>query len=184
MTARAFVDSNVLIYPFDRDAGAKRAVAKEWIDRLWDSAEGRISAQVVSETYVTITRKLKPGLAPAEAQDAVRRYLDWKPLPIDARLIDAAWRIETRWRLSWWDALIVAAAQRAECAWLLTEDLQDGQRFDDVEVVDPFRHTPDEILDGGASRVSEAPPVRRGVRRTPPAAPKPRARSGRRSGRK
>ena len=73
--------------------------------------------------------------------------------------MDEAWKLEDRSQLAWWDALIVAAAIRADCRWLLTDDLHDGQRFASVIVVNPFRHTPDEIRGDGAGGVVEAPPA-------------------------
>lgn len=74
--------------------------------------------------------------------------MTWRPIAIDLSTIDAAWAIEDRFGLSWWDALIVAAAQAGGCTHLLTEDLQDGQSLGDVTVVDPFAHEPAEVLGG------------------------------------
>jgi len=68
----------------------------------------------------------------------VRDLLVWRPLPIDREVVEAAWAAQDRYSLSWWDVLIVAAAGRSGCRFLLTEDLQDGQRLDGIEVVNPF----------------------------------------------
>jgi len=165
MTDLVFVDSNVLVYPHDRSAGDKQALARSWLRALWAAPIGRLSIQVVNESYVTITRKLKPGLSPEDAQLVLRPYANWNPVSLDTVLVEAAWHAEASFHLSWWDSLIVAAAQRAGCRWLLTEDLQDGRRFGELVVVDPFRHTPDEVLGGDEGQVSEAaPPRRRRVR--------------------
>lgn len=91
---------------------------------------------------MTVTRKLSPGLDPDAARQDVRALRSWRPLPMTGDLIDNAWKIQDRFGLSFWDALIVAAAGAAGCDRLLTEDLQDGQRFDGVLVVDPFAHEP------------------------------------------
>ena len=94
--------------------------------------------QVLQEFYSVLTRKLKPGIAAPEARRVVRALAAWSPLSIDFAVIEKAWLLEQRNSLSWWDALIVAAAQTLECEVLLTEDLQDGQTFGEVRVLDPF----------------------------------------------
>ncbi|MFH1573317.1 MAG: PIN domain-containing protein, partial [Acidobacteriota bacterium] len=96
--------------------------------------------------YVTVTRKLHPGLTEEEAWRDIEDLLSWQPAAIDARLMRNARDASQRYALSWWDALIVAAAQAGDCRYLLTEDLQDGQDLDGTLVVDPFRHGPDEVL--------------------------------------
>jgi len=165
-----FVDSNVLIYASDPDEPDKQPIAVEWLDRLWSERTGRLSAQILNEFYWNVTRKIRRPLARPQARSIVSKYLPWRMDEDKVGFLTDAWPLEDRFQLPWWDALIVAAAQRARCGWLLTEDLQDGQRFGDVLVVDPFRHSPDEILGDGAGRVSEAPPrTRRQARRKRPA---------------
>ena len=136
-----FVDTNVLVYARDGSEPAKQAPAHAWVEHLWRSGAGRLSAQVLAEYYVTTTRKLRPGLAPNEARADIDDLRAWRPVAIDGNLLDAAWSLEDRYSLSFWDALIVAAAREADCGYLLTEDLQDGARYDGVVVVDPF-HSP------------------------------------------
>jgi len=138
MTAKCFVDTNVLVYEFDESNPSKRERAQLVMRGLWDSRRGRISHQVLQEFYVTTTRKLKPALAPERARKEVRDLLFWQPIPPSPELFDAAWEIEDRWHLSWWDSLIAAAARRAGCETLLSEDLQDGLDLDGVRVVNPF----------------------------------------------
>ncbi len=70
----------------------------------------------------------------------------WMPVPVSAGLLETAFAVEDRFGLSYWDCLIVAAAQAADCDYLLTEDLQDVQRLDTVTVINPFAHQPDTIL--------------------------------------
>jgi hypothetical protein len=101
---------------------------------------------VLQEYYVTVTRTLTPGLGPDRAREHVRRFLTWGPPAPDGELLEDAWSIETGHRLSWWDALIVAAARRQGCSHLLSEDLADGAEYDGVTVLDPFGHDPDEVL--------------------------------------
>jgi len=94
--------------------------------------------QVLSEYYVTVTRKFKPAMTNDAAWTDVQSYLAWRPQTIDAALLRRAHEIEKRYRLSWWDGMVVAAAQLQDCAVLLTEDLHDGATFGDVTVRSPF----------------------------------------------
>lgn len=142
MTAPIFVDTNILMYARDAGARDRQARAGEWMAFIWQSGRGRISVQVLQEMYVTLTRKLRPGLPAAEAKAEVRALLPWQPLEIAPVILESAWSLQDRFQLSWWDALIVAAAQATQCGYLLTEDLQDGQNFDGLLVVNPFRHPP------------------------------------------
>lgn len=138
-----FVDSNVLLYARDSTERSKQPRAVVWLASLWQSRTGRVSFQVLQEFYVVATQQLKPGLSADEARAYVRSLLAWRPLQIEAKTMEAAWAISDRFRVSFWDALIVAAAQATGCDRLLTEDLQDGQLFDGVRVVDPFTHEPE-----------------------------------------
>lgn len=142
---QVFVDTNVLVYARDASEGGKHLRARHWVNELWRARAGRISMQVLHEYYVTITRKLSPGLPPSEARRDVRELILWRPVLLEDALAEAAWSIEDRYRLSFWDALVVAAARRAGCERLLTEDLQGGQDFEGTIVVDPFLHEPGEL---------------------------------------
>jgi predicted nucleic acid-binding protein len=79
------------------------------------------------------------------ARNEVRTLTSWNPLVVDGAVVERAWTVQDRYRLSWWDALIVGAAQLSGCGSLLTEDLQDGQALGDVRVVNPFRHAPEDV---------------------------------------
>ncbi|MGQ0814090.1 MAG: PIN domain-containing protein [Gemmatimonadota bacterium] len=142
MSGLVFVDTNVLVYARDASETRKQPQAREWMQRLWQERRGRVSTQVLQEYYVVMTEKLKPGLSRLAARDDLRLLQAWQPIPIDRPLLETAWSIEDRFELSFWDALIVAAAQRCNAEYLLSEDLQDGQSFDDVRVLNPFRHEP------------------------------------------
>jgi predicted nucleic acid-binding protein len=136
MTGPCFVDANVFVYAQDARDPRKHRRAAEWLDELWRTRLGRTSAQALSEFYATATRKL--GIAPGVAWEEAGRYFAWQPLPVDEVLLHRAHELEQRYRLSWWDAMIVAAAQLQNCALLLTEDLQDGMAFGGVVVRSPF----------------------------------------------
>ena len=146
MTDTVFVDTNVLVYVRDASEADKQRGAAAWMAALWESRRGRLSHQVLQEYYVTATAKLDPPRDVEDVREDVWALRAWKPLPADYETLETAWAVQDRFRISWWDALIVAAAARCGSRWLLTEDLQDGQDFLGVTVVDPFRHAPGEIL--------------------------------------
>lgn len=141
-----FVDTNVLLYAEDRADERKHAAARAWLRAIWLGRCGRLSTQVLNEFYVNATRKLVPPMPAGDARAEVRRYQRWQPWQVDHATVEAAWAVESRHGLHYWDALMVAAAQQQGCAWLLSEDLQHGQQFDGVTVVDPFRVGPEEVL--------------------------------------
>lgn len=138
MTALVFVDSNVLLCRRDLDEPVKRLLAAAWVEHHWRAASGRTSFQVLGEYYTNATRRLRPGLDADDAWDDVEALLSWRPQPIDAELLQKGREVERRFRLSWWDSLIVAAAQSQNCTLLLSEDLQDGARYGGVTVRSPF----------------------------------------------
>lgn len=137
-----FVDTNVLLYQWDATEPEKQARATAWMKYLWRTKRGRLSYQVLAEFYVTATQKLKPGMARPAAQWNVRTLLAWEPVAPNGRLLERAWGVQARYGTSWWDALIVSAAQAAECRTLLSEDLQDGQEFEELTVANPFTTEP------------------------------------------
>jgi predicted nucleic acid-binding protein len=112
---------------------------------LWRSRRGRLSFQVLTEYYVTVTRKLRPGLDEETARQDVRALLAWKPVSLDKRILEEAWQMQDRHRLSFWDALILGAAQARACRYLLTDDLQHQQRIGNVVIVNPFRSPPESL---------------------------------------
>lgn len=144
-----FVDTNVLVYAEDRAHADKHRAARQWLRELWVRRLGRLSTQVLNEFYVTVTRKLAPSMPAGDARAEVRRFQHWQPWLVDHATIEAAWAVETRFGLHFWDALMVASAQQQGCRWLLTEDLQHDQRFDTVRVINPFIAGP-ELLDAAA----------------------------------
>ena len=142
MTGPVFVDANVIVYSRDTRDAQKQRRAEAWLRHLWDTGEGRLSAQILHEYYVTVTRKLRPGMPAAEARSDVRALLAWLVFVPDAQLLEGAWHEQDSARLSWWDALVVAAARAGGCQTLLTEDLADGQNLAGLRIVNPFREAP------------------------------------------
>ena len=139
MNDLVFVDTNIFVYRHDRSDPARQACAEEWIAHLARSRTGRLSFQVLQELYVTLTVKARIGFDPLEAREIVRDLAVWQPVAIDLGILERAWHVQDGHSVSWWDAVIVAAAQSLGCSILLTEDLQHGHVFGDVRVVDPFR---------------------------------------------
>ena len=136
MIAPVFVDTNVFIYALDEADLKKQEAARLWRADLWKSRRGRISFQVLQEFYAKVTQKWPS--ARQEARSEVRDLLAWQPVAVDEGILGHGWKIQDRYQLSFWDALIVAAAKSAACRYLLTEDLQADQDLDGLLVVNPF----------------------------------------------
>jgi len=137
MTDRVFVDSNIWVYAVDADEPAKQARARAVLDP--PTADTLVtSAQVLGEFYVTVTRKLARPVADEVAARMVDRMAQLPVVSIDADGVQAAIAGSRSWRLSYWDSLIVVAAQSAGCSRLLTEDLADGSTYGGVRVENPF----------------------------------------------
>jgi predicted nucleic acid-binding protein len=135
---KTFVDTNVFVYWVDTRHPAKQATADQWIRLLWRQQSGRTSMQVLNELYVTLTRKVKPQLSEDDAWDTVSSLLAWEPIATDRDILTRAREIQRRCGISWWDSLIVSAAQAQDCDVLLSEDLQHGMNFGAVTVRNPF----------------------------------------------
>lgn len=144
---RFFVDTNVLLYAFDARNETKRKHARLWMDWLWQSTAAHVSWQVLQEFYYNSALKL--GVPPEQARAAVSAWSEWHPPDVTLGLFERAWFWIDEAQISFWDALIVSAAERAGCHWLLSEDFQPGRRFGGVTVVNPFENNPGDRLDKG-----------------------------------
>jgi predicted nucleic acid-binding protein len=144
MTAKVFVDTNVLIYARDRKASDKRPVARAWLQAL--GADGRIvvNRQIINE----LTRWILAREEGRPIKD-VREELDalgyWGQKAIDDEEIDVAWDVRRRLGYGWYDCLLIAAAHQAGCGFFLTEDMTPGARYRDVTLVNPFTTAPDAL---------------------------------------
>lgn len=136
MPAVVFVDTNILIYAHDRDAGEKRERAARALERLWEEQTGRLSVQVLQEFYVTVTQKLSAERA--SAREVVRTYTPWVQHPTTPETILRASEIADLSQLSFWDALIVASAEQVGASHLYTEDLNAGQTIVGVKIINPL----------------------------------------------
>jgi predicted nucleic acid-binding protein len=138
MTGRTFVDTNILVYAHDADAGDKHNIAAAMIADLWESRNGIISTQVLQELYVTLTRKVVSPLKRNIARRLIGNYLTWNLVMNDGKIILHASEIEDNYRLSFWDGLIVAAAYSKNAETILTEDLKDSQLIEGIRIQNPF----------------------------------------------
>jgi len=138
MSEVVFVDTNILVYAHDADAGVKRERAIEELRGLWEKGSGRLSGQVLQEFYVSVTRKLATRVARSTAREIVDTYGAWVREPTTAETVLRATDIAELAQISFWDALIIAAAEQAGAAQLLSEDLNAGQEIAGVRVVNPF----------------------------------------------
>jgi predicted nucleic acid-binding protein len=133
-----FVDTNILVYAHTPTEVRKYSIAKDLIDDLWQSCRGVLSAQVLQEFCCVLTRKMRPPRSVPDTVKRARNFLDWRIVSGTAELAIGALEISSSHHLSYWDALIIGAAQSAQCTILYTEDLNHGQQFGSLRVVNPF----------------------------------------------
>jgi predicted nucleic acid-binding protein len=138
--ARYFCDSNILLYVQDKSAPVKRAQAKAWVTWLWNNASGALSWQVLQEFYFNAIRKFE--VPPEQARSYLKLMSEWNPPDVTIGMIERAWHWTDQAQVSFWDGLIVAAAERTRCSFLLSEDFQAGQHFGPVTIVNPFETSP------------------------------------------
>ena len=135
--ARVFFDTNVLVYAHDHDCPYKRDRARELIAQAFSDDYGVISSQVLGEAFVTLTKKI--GIATDAAGDEISRYAaGFKVVEISSSLVLRAIQLKAECQLSYWDSLIIAAAEAASCETVWSEDLNDGQVYGEVTVRNPF----------------------------------------------
>ena len=132
-----FIDTNILVYAHDTSAGRKYDEAKDLVRELWNGPyPPAVSTQVLQELYVNLTRK---KIAPEVATKLVESYYAWEVIAVDQAALSSAFGIHTGYKISFWDALIVAAAKRAGADSIISEDLNAGQRYEGMLVRNPFK---------------------------------------------
>ena len=139
MSDKFFVDTNILMYAHDKAAGEKHERAKALVEDLWQNRSGAVSTQVLQELAVNLRRKAGKSLDAKATRDVVSDYLAWQVVVNGGDSILEALDMEARYRISFWDALIIQAAQTAGADVLYSEDLSDGQRYGSVKVENPFK---------------------------------------------
>lgn len=135
---KRFVDTNVLIYAYDESAVEKREKASRLVAELWESGEGCLSVQVLQEFYVNVTHKVKTPISRAEATAIVEDLTAWTVHSPGGRDVLSAIELQGRESLSFWDAMIVTSARSLGCEVLYSEDMNPGQSYDGVTVVNPL----------------------------------------------
>lgn len=138
MSDRHFVDTNILMYAHDKTTGRKHTRAKALIDELWLHRSGVISTQILQELAVNLRRKAGRPLDAKATREVVADYLTWQVVVNTPDSVLGALELEERYRISFWDALVIHAAQAAGAEVLYSEDLADGQDYGGVTVVNPF----------------------------------------------
>lgn len=138
MADRVFLDTNVLVYAHDWDAPDKKTRSQELIFGCLRDGSGVVSAQVLSEFFVTITRRVATPMPATQAKKEIVLLSTMATVDIDATLVIRAVDMQEHWQLSYWDALILAAAERAGCQTVYSEDLSDGQSYGVLTVRNPY----------------------------------------------
>jgi predicted nucleic acid-binding protein len=138
MPDKYFVDTNILIYAYDRSAGWKRDRAQALVEQLWNSGAGVLSTQVLQELCINLRRKIAHPLPVDEVRQLIDDYLSWEVVTNTPDSVLRALEIEVRYKTSFWDALILQAAEQSGAAVLYSEDLSAGQKYAAVRVVNPL----------------------------------------------
>lgn len=138
MSDRYFVDTNILMYAHDTAAGEKHERARALVEELWEARSGVVSTQVLQELAVNLRKKAKRPLDSKATRDLVSDYLAWHVVVNGGDSILEALDLEARYQVSFWDALVIQAAQAAGAEILYSEDLSDGQRYGTVRVRNPL----------------------------------------------
>jgi predicted nucleic acid-binding protein len=141
MNDRYFVDTNILVYAFDRFSGVKHVRANAVVSELLSSGRGVVSTQVLQELAVSLRRKVAQPLTRSEIRRVVEDFETWRVFVNTTESILYALEIEERHGISFWDAMIVQAAENSGAGTLYTEDLSDGQTYGKIRVVNPFKQS-------------------------------------------
>ena len=139
MSDRYFVDTNILMYALDKAAGEKHDRAKTLVEELWRDRTGVVSTQVLQELSVNLRKKSRRPLDAKATREIVADYLAWQVVVNGGESILEALDLEAGYQISFWDALVVQAAQASGAEVLYSEDLSDGQAYGSVRVVNPLR---------------------------------------------
>ena len=139
MSDRVFVDTNVLVYAYDRSEPGKQQQALEVLDRLAVTGVGMISTQVLAEFVVAVTRKIPAPLSVAEAYERVKNYLQsWAVVDLTGMIVLEAARGVRDHQFSFWDAQIWATARLNQVPVVFSEDFADGAVIEGIRFVNPF----------------------------------------------
>jgi predicted nucleic acid-binding protein len=133
-----FLDTNILVYAHDRSAEHKFTRARALIEQLWVRDDGILSTQVLQEFYVTVTTKIPNPILPLDARRIVSDFATWTVAVVEMPDILRAGEMAERYRLNFWDGLILAAAYKEEATIIWSEDFRHGQKYGEITVLNPF----------------------------------------------
>ncbi|HET53745.1 MAG TPA: PIN domain-containing protein [Ignavibacteria bacterium] len=136
MTEKYFADTNILIYSIDNHYPKKKNISRELIAKLFEDNSGIISTQVLQEFYYAAVNKLRSD--PKIVKELLKSFEDLEIVQINTTIIHNAIDCSITNKISFWDALIISAAESANCNKLFSEDLNNGQIINGVEIVNPF----------------------------------------------
>ena len=138
MNDKSFVDTNILVYAHDLVSGFKNERARVLVEKVWSSGGGVLSTQVLQELCINLRRKAVKPLTTEQLRNLIEDYSDWEIVVNTQKSVIEALMIETRYQISFWDALIIQAAESSGAEILYSEDLSDGQTYGSVRVVNPL----------------------------------------------
>lgn len=139
---KEFVDTNVLVYAYNASAPAKQTKAKTLLTGLWNSQKGCVSLRVLQEFYTVVTRKIPSPLIPDTAALIISDYGNWPCHTLDVNDLLEAIRIQQRYDLSFWDALIICSSIKLDCKIIWSEDFNNSQFYEGIKVLNPFLELP------------------------------------------
>ena len=139
MRDRVFLDTNILVYAYDKNEPEKQIRAQDILKAAIEEESGIISAQILGEFFVVVTRRIKEPLPIDDAEKIIDIISVLPVAEIDKNLVRDAINIQKGYGISYWDSLIVATAKREGCDRIITEDLNDGQKYHGVLVENPFK---------------------------------------------
>ena len=134
--SKIFIDTNIFIYTLDQKDEKKRDLARKMVKKVVESHQPVISTQVIKEFYVVASNKLKAD--PIVVKNIIHNFHNMEIVNNDLELIEQAIDISILSQLSFWDSLVIAAAEKANCEYVLSEDLNSGQSYRGVKVLNPF----------------------------------------------
>jgi predicted nucleic acid-binding protein len=133
-----FLDTNILVYANDRTDTAKQSIAIRLVADGIRNGKAVVSTQVLSEFWVTVRQKVQVTLDSDKAEKEIDRFKAMRIVGIEYDTVRAAFHLQKRFRISYWDSLIISAAAIAGCRVVYSEDLNSGQSFNGLSIVNPF----------------------------------------------
>lgn len=138
MSAEYFLDTNIVVYAHDSAEQVKQARAQELVFSGMREHNTAVSAQVLSEFLVTVTRKIAVPFSLAAARHVLLLLSHLEVIDLDYDIVLRASRLQQEYQISHWDAMIISAAERCGCTTLFSEDLSHGQKYGKIECQNPF----------------------------------------------